>query len=412
MKILVLSFLAIIWIAVVEAQGETDNDLTNARNVNNAGKKILKVLDSIISMTNSDTFRTFGSILGPISPFLGGTGLFISIFQQSHTSPDMALMKEEFKHIDRQFGMVFNHLSKIETDIKEFLDIAYYKYEHRIFYLSVKIKLWLNSTINSSYRARYRQEFLEYYDKYYEASAEMLLHGMKRYVSGFNIPYRVMDMTKNHKRQTQIYMCRMYKLIIQGSRMELTYESLKQRNSFYQHKKEDRIRQLADLMNHIKDMSRVVGCRWYKELERNIDTALAENQGKSNAEFGRFLYNYLVDKFDERDWLVVTYDPVSGSDNHWVSYYGGYHRFRTHGRNLVVASVNDKTAKLDKTSTKALLNCVYTLKCCAKDIYRAQMPNIYPAQGIIKSFADVHIVGDENRTVVVKNVNFWLYAFK
>ena len=71
----------------------------------------------------------------------------------------------------------------------------------------------------------------------------------------------------------------------------------------------------------------------------DIPKYLRNNIHKSNSDFARGLGIYLRDKFHWRDWLVVSYNPVAGWDKHTVGGVDTWHWFRTHGRNLVVASV-------------------------------------------------------------------------
>ena len=257
--------------------------------------------------------------------FLGVIGPLFSIDSTLTDSPEIALMKRRFNNIDRQFGQVFNQMSDNERQIKESpLRGQYHVYERNIINLSKKMSRFLRT--NSTH---YKRDFIQKYDQLFGDSANFLLDGMiHSYSFGYNIPYRVMEFTKNHARETQKLMSKMVKLIIQGSRIELTYTKLQNNSDYLTTMTTDWDRKIQNLTSHVQRMSDEVKSRWYEELERNIDTALENNQGKSNEEFGSYLYRHRMDKFDWRDWLVVTYNPVIGWSKHCVSHYGGYHRFR------------------------------------------------------------------------------------
>lgn len=62
----------------------------------------------------------------------------------------------------------------------------------------------------------------------------------------------------------------------------------------------------------------------------------------SNKRFAKALYKMLAKKYYWRDWIVLIYNGIWGWENHSVRVCGGHIKFRTQGRNIVIASRDRK----------------------------------------------------------------------
>ena len=195
-------------------------------------------------------------------------------------------------------------------------------------------------------------------------------------------------------------------------------------------KKDDWDRKIKQLVNKMESYDRIVTKRWRKQIKKDIRQKLAAWHGRSNSNFAKRLYDFLSEKFDWRDWHIVAYNKLKGGSRHWVKWCGGYKSFRKHGRNLVVASldngrkrINKKAAakKLDKVPTRyKKLNSrrgTRTYNRKAEDIYKKHFPRkfrsgcTYAAAGVIEKNAGVAHRAPAHRLVVRNNGKFKLHVF-
>ncbi|CAC5415618.1 unnamed protein product [Mytilus coruscus] len=62
----------------------------------------------------------------------------------------------------------------------------------------------------------------------------------------------------------------------------------------------------------------------------------------NNHDWANNMYNTLATKYYWRDWMVIAYDDVTGADKHYQRECGGFLKYRSNGRNIVVASLYKK----------------------------------------------------------------------
>ena len=174
-----------------------------------------------------------------------------------------------------------------------------------------------------------------------------------------------------------------------------------------------------------------VADRWWDQMKKDVSAKLAQWHGQSNSKFATNLYNFLNGKYDWRVWHVVAYNEVSGSDKHWVRWCNGYSKFRHHGRNLVVASVNHRKSPINKNDALVTLRKIHTIICVddwlgttcigsktAEYIYEVDFPkewrtgcSTFASGGVIKKDAAIAQKAPPNRLAVVNKGLFQMYAF-
>lgn len=80
------------------------------------------------------------------------------------------------------------------------------------------------------------------------------------------------------------------------------------------------------------------------------------NIDSSNQEVARLVYNHLTSTYPSRNWFVVVYDDVTGTDNHQISYCGGGFAFRYYGFNLMIASSSSDAPSMSVSNARFILN--------------------------------------------------------
>ena len=293
----------------------------------------------------SDTFGKIGSMAAKLGPFLGAIGpvfALINVFLPGKPSAELAFMKKKFAEMDRKFDQVFNQFRDVKYLIEEStLNIQYAPYEHTVIALSKNLHKMLAANISET--DVHRRSFITHYESGYNDATNKLLAGMMEtnsFMLSKHIPTAAMKYTENNRKRVQNIMKGMTNLILQGVKVELGYFSAKNLTKDYNVKKrnwENKINALVDVM---KEMDELVTEKWHSQMTTDVERKLVDWKDRSNKDFASQLYDFLVAKFDWKDWLVVSYEEYYGGEKHWVSWSGGFKKFRAHGRNLVISSVD------------------------------------------------------------------------
>ena len=392
------------------------------------------IIDVLRDEKFSKTFSKIGEIAGKMGPFLGAIGpaiSLVSIFLPQSPSPELQLMKKEFAKVDAKFDQVFTKFAEVENLIeKTSLKNQYAQFEHTILSLSTRLREFLGA--NTADVSVYKRSFIREYESSYRGATFKIWNGVvedTRVLSN-NIPLTAMDFFDNDRKKVQGIMKGVLNLILQGVKVELAYLKAKELNHDYNVKKSDWQRKISQLVSVMKKHDRTVKNRWYSQIKTDIPQKLAEWHGRSNSDFANRLYNFLNSKFDWRDWHVVTYNDLHGGQHHYVKWCSGVKYFRTHGRNLVVASVDDRKSPINRGEAYAKLGSVSTRRRKtgfwgsrktvdrkADDIWRNTFPKefktgcTYASAGVIKKSAGIAHRAPGNRLAVRDNNKYKLHVF-
>ncbi|KAK3092445.1 hypothetical protein FSP39_002928 [Pinctada imbricata] len=433
MKLVCALCVVVILMATVHAEGSERDALEKVQAGVEAGTAILEFLGDD---SNSKNFKKVGAMAGKVAPFLGAMGpaiAIITMFLPEAPSPELQLMKKEFAKIDAKFDRVFDQFSEVKKLLKEStLKIQYSSYEHTILSLSNKLQLFLDQPYQNA--ETFKQQFITEYENSYGGATWKLMNGMmKTSTMSDNIPLAAMEYTSNHRRRTQAVMKGVMNLIMQGVKVVLGYHKLKGDDSGYNAQQKYWEGEIKKLVEHIKKMDTQVKNKWHTEMKSNVISKLATMHGRSNGDFATELYNDLTDKFDWRDWHVVAYNELHGGDKHWVKWCSGHKEFRKHGRNVVVASVDQTKSPINKSHALNKLKGVSYAYCynkkvwwgrrrrvCsyeAKDVYNHNLPGefkngcTYASAGVIRKDAGITHKAPSNRLVTYDNRIFKLHVF-
>lgn len=80
------------------------------------------------------------------------------------------------------------------------------------------------------------------------------------------------------------------------------------------------------------------------------------NSDMSNQEVAGLVYNHLTSTYPSRNWFVVVYDDVTGTENHQIRYCGGGFAFRYYGFNLMIASSSSDAPSISVSNARSILN--------------------------------------------------------
>ncbi|XP_033107294.1 uncharacterized protein LOC117109149 [Anneissia japonica] len=401
--------------------GEDEKEVLNKVNAGiEAGNGIVELLGD---EKLSKNFGKIGRISPKIGPFLGAIGpavALISIFLPDSPSPELQYMKKKFAEMDEKFDKVFTQFGEVKNLIRETsLKAQYGQYEHIILALSYRLQLFLNAPTDSVQGRK--ATFITAYERTYGSATYHLWRGMmEQTVLSDNIPETAIKYTDSHRGRVQRIMKGINNLILQGVKVHLSYLKAKGRDATYEDEKniwEDKIKQLV---NHMKSVDQKVKIVWHEQLGTDLKNNLALLNGKSHSYFADKFYAFLNEKYDWRDWHIVVYNEISGQNRHWLKQCGGYHSFRKHGRNIVIASVQEEKVAIDTRHATNLLKAVkissFWNNYGANKIYNnlpAELKNgcNYAATGVIEKNANVHHRAPNWRCALVDRGKYRLHAF-
>ena len=433
---LLLFAVAIIWLG-------TETSADNAQDVMGKVKAGMEATNAIVTALGdenlSETFGKIGTVAAKIGPFLSAVGpavALVSVFLPASPSPELEKMQLEFAEVDANFDKVFKNSEDVKKLIqKAGLNAIYAAYKHTITSLSTRLNDFLNAT--TAHVGVFNRSFIESYDSSNKDATLNIWNGMMEDnpVLSNNIPLTAMNYLDNDRKKVQKFMKEVLNLILQGVKVKLAYLKAKGLNHDYIVKQGYWKTKVTQLVNKMKSYDNIVKGRWYNQIQQDIPAKLAEWRGQSHSTFATNLYNFLNSKYDWRDWHVVAYNELHGGNHHWVKWCSGYHSFRHHGRNLVVASVdhnkpltnkNDAYNKLGRVSTNKWCEVVISwwgskkVKCTkrsAKDVYENYLPREFKSgcnfasAGVIDKNAGIAHRAPSNRLAVRDNNDYKLYAF-
>lgn len=264
------------------------------------------------------------------------------------------------------------------------------------------------------------QLFILNYESDFQNSAKKLLYSLREdnnmfHRSIFDI---AIPLTLYNRETMQLFMMNILKLLLQGVNVEMSYLIVKNYTESYKFMKRDWGKKIKQVTKHMTKTDQFVRSKWRKQAEIDVTQMAETKHYLDHYSFAHVVYNHLQNKYPWRHWFTVVYDPIDGSDNHWMSTCGGFTKFRFHGRNIVVASVEDNKPYIDeKESVDILMNLPGSVS--AEGFYYSFPDNItgscdwYASSGCLKfGYAGFH-VGYDKRTVFVSrnDSNMTLHLF-
>ena len=427
MKVLALLLPLYIVVSLVYCDDDVKETMEKVQGGIEATSDILEVLSEADVSTK---FSKISKMATKVGPFLGAIGPAVSIvtlFLPESPSPELQLMKKEFAKIDAKFDQVFEQFEDVKNLIRETsLKNQYSEYEHSILHLSGILRNILSSKSQQDAQV-YNQSFITFYKSSYNGAADKLRRGiMKDMVVSDNIAEEAKLFTEYHRKRVQNIMRGILNLIMQGVKIHLAYYKLQGRDHSVSVKERDWEKKIKDLLKHMKKVDQQVKNEWHNQAIKDIKSKLKSLKGQSNKKFASNLYSFLSQKFDWRDWHVLSYNKILGYNNHKVRWCNGYHSFRKYGRNIVVASVDKSKKNINTSKTKKKLAKIKTKRCdgwwggCyylkAKQVFN-KMPSsyrkgcTYAAVGVIVKSAKIAHKGPSKRLVYVTNGKYKLHAF-
>ncbi|XP_052092943.1 uncharacterized protein LOC127729024 [Mytilus californianus] len=329
-----------------------------------SGLNAAKDIASVIS--NSTAFATgLVRIADKVAPFLGVVAPFISFvfgFIPKGPSAELLAIRNLHKDIDTRFDQVDRKFS----DVKQLINWSSVKVQ----FSSIEQKI---NAVYRKYREMYqaptnalageKQLFISNYESDFQNSGIKLYDGVLNVgrVFGDGLLVPCMTYTKYDRRKCSEFSSGILNLLLKSAELELAYLQLKGLSSnvdYHAKQWKTRIDQVRSAMSHA---DRTIASKYHDQSNAEIDRYALDHPGDkmNNHDWANNMYNSLSRKYYWRDWMVISYKDVTGDDKHWNKVCGGYSKFRNHGRNILIASVDKRTRHLDNTKAHSVVNAVH-----------------------------------------------------
>lgn len=212
---------------------------------------------------------------------------------------------------------------------------------------------------------------------------------------------------KYDRRKSQNFMIGTLQLLTKAVSAELMYDRFEYGENYFQFRQVEwtaRIRNVTDLMQSV---DQEVVSKWYDQASIDIDDLSVKHNGLSNHNVSFILYNFLQEKYNWRDWLVIVYNPIWGLKTHINHVYDGYRKYGVHGRNVAIATVDKSKPAINMKESAEIIMKTSNSACSRLDaniVYnqidvKTRTCSLYGSVGVISSHADVWFQGFSERLI-------------
>lgn len=315
------------------------------------GQEIANLLET---GTIPEVLKTVAANFGP---FLDVFGPALSLIFPFITTPSAELeaIKELKEHIDIRFDRLEVRVSDIERIINwTAVNGVCQTIEQNIHVMSQELSdLW--KVPKRGFENR-KNTFMEHYGTVYTLSGKKLYNLMKD--SGTflnNLGQSIMMYTKNDLAKMDAYIRGILKLVLEASKIELTYWNLKGDEANANYSKDQWINRTMSLKKTFEEIRVKVKDAYYDQSRKDTQDIVNAHAELSNKDLSNLLYEELTRKYYWRDWIVLVYDPVTGGRLHGIETCDGGIFFRINGHNVVTGSVEKSKPVLDLTRARQTL---------------------------------------------------------
>ncbi|XP_061166899.1 uncharacterized protein LOC133175799 [Saccostrea echinata] len=409
-------FIGILWTFMLVGKSKHESILL--QNVT----EVLKTAKSLDDINGSfvDKIKSVGAMAETFTEMIAPA--LKNLKEETSTHPlstDSSLLKRLLIEVDRQFKSLSMDFKGMMQRLEEQrIQIQLGITEQKIRVAAQELEL-LHSIPAEAFSEQV-QLFILNYESDFQNSAKKLLYSIMNennlfHRSIFNI---AIPLTSYNAELMQLFMMNMLKLLLQGVNVEMSYLIVKNYSESYKFMKRDWGKKIREVTQHMTKVDQIVRSKWREQAEIDVIQMADTKDDLDHYSFAHLIYNHLQNKYPWRHWFTVVYDPIDGSNKHWMSTCGGFTKFRFHGRNIVVASVDENKPYLEeKEGLDILMNL--PASATAEGFYYSLPDSItgncewYASSGCLKYGYKGHHVGFGKRTVIVgrNDSNMTLHLF-
>lgn len=299
--------------------------------------------------------------------FVSGTLKFLSLIF-SHVgnseSQELLAIKRMYNEMNRRFDVVDNRLNDLSLQIDwTRVSNQYSGIERHINAIYSLLRDIYESPL--AFKIQRKEDFIQSMKSTCMLCSIELYNGIMGINKGLSddIIQTAMATLKNDRPKMQTFMLGLFKLLIQGITNDLAYKKFthpERDDIIYRRQWEVRLSNLTAKMQRIDEETK---SKYHTQAEKDIALFSQTHPINSlpNRNFSENLYNFLVGKYDWRDWLVIVYSgKIWGVPNHINHVCDGYRRYGMYGRDVLIASVDQAKEKINTTIASEIINRVNT----------------------------------------------------
>lgn len=419
MKFILTTFLALIVVSAILAQ--TGDDVADQGL--QAGTELAQAI------ADKNFAGTMGKLATKVGPYLGMVGPVIGILfaltGASQDSAELQFMRNMLAKIENRFDQVDQRLDDIARKIDwNTVRIQFFAYEKKILPMKIELDKFYNAS-NTDELTSFQNTFTNMYECVYENSGQMLYNHIISGESTFssNLLLEAMRANEYDRKEIQVFMLGLTKLVLVGSQIEMAYYKLKHPSSL-DGLKTKWTSQMGKMSQAMAAADREVMGKYGDIAIKDAKRILTFNKGAKNQDVAAAVYSKLTTKFYWRNWFVAVYDAIGGNNNHQVVVCNGDIAFRHDGFNLLLASNSQNTPTLNQDTAKSIINNAVMVKkgwwmtkktLNAKEIFdgvtTVRSCSKYTGFGVIRSNANFHGKADSSRLVTITRGSYSFFLF-
>lgn len=419
MKFILTTFLALVVVSAILAQ--TGDDVADQGL--QAGTELAQAI------ADKNFAGTMGKLATKVGPYLGMVGPVIGILfaltGASQDSAELQFMRNMLAKIENRFDQVDQRLDDIARKIDwNTVRIQFFAYEKKILPMKIELDKFYNAS-NTDELTSFQNTFTNMYECVYENSGQMLYNHIISGESTFssNLLLEAMRANEYDRKEIQVFMLGLTKLVLVGSQIEMAYYKLKHPSSL-DGLKTKWTSQMGKMSQAMAAADREVMGKYGDIAIKDAKRILTFNKGAKNQDVAAAVYSKLTTKFYWRNWFVAVYDAIGGNNNHQVWVCNGGIAFRHDGFNLLLASNSENTAALNQNTAKSIINNAVMVKkgwwmtkknLNAKEIFdgvtTVRSCSKYTGFGVIRSNANFHGKADSSRLVTITRGSYLFFLF-
>ncbi|CAG2245271.1 unnamed protein product [Mytilus edulis] len=389
----------------------TDNQLNQIK----AG---LKFANDLTTAMKTSAFMGFlGTAATEALLFISTTIKFVSLifsFLGNNESQELLAIKQLYTEMNRRFDVIDTELVDIKRQINwTRVSNQFSKTERDITTVSRLYKNIYEGPL--AIRKSEKSYFINSFENTCTNCALDLYHGIMGVNKGLSddILQTVMTSLQYNRPQMQTFMLGILKLLVLGLNNELAYRKLKFSDADYLYIKGQWEPRLQSVTEKMKNINELIKTKYHNQAEKDIVSFSMKHPSR-------------IQKYDWRDWLVIVYKPISGTQNHINHVCDGYRRYGIYDRDILVASVDQTKKPINTTVAKSIIDGVKTTyttygndcgaymghcvthehfnKRNAEQVYltipgKTRNCNVYASVGVIDSWVDLWYHGKPERLV-------------
>ncbi|XP_072911361.1 protein rapunzel-like [Hemitrygon akajei] len=281
--------------------------------------------------------------LGVLGPVIGVASLIVKLALGNQDSPEMAFMKEEFQAVRQHLDMITEQVSEVLREIeRSTVNNQYFPIEENI---KSQFRKYIDILdAKEEYREKEKEEFLKHFDSTKgDQNLYTLYDGVMgaSAIFGKSILDTAMNFDQRNRRLMESLCARLNDLFCIGLIAVLGHAGITGNDA--KTLEDEWNEKLEKMKNRMQEMVDRCINEFAEQAEIEIKNLVKKRGKKYHVDCTTYLLDHLKKKYNWVWWAVRVYDPLAGSDAHYVLGRNHFTIFGVSNMNVVISySTNPK----------------------------------------------------------------------